>query len=88
MTVEQPAICPRCQGVTVALHASAYTPARARLIVANGFCRGHGFDAERRTLHEGPAETATSPRHGQGHRAEHTGPERRRDVAPVEHVEV
>ncbi len=86
MTVEQPAVCPRCQGVTVALHASAYTPARARLILANGYCRGHGYDVERSPGHDGHAEVTTLPVRGQRHREERTGSDL--DVFRVSHAEV
>ncbi|MFB4278484.1 MULTISPECIES: hypothetical protein [unclassified Nonomuraea] len=36
---EQPLVCPRCQGVTVGVQATAYTPERGRLIVTNGYCQ-------------------------------------------------
>ncbi|MFG3440224.1 hypothetical protein ACGF0J_23495 [Nonomuraea sp. NPDC047897] len=80
--------------MTIALHASAYTPARARLIVTNGYCRGHGFDAGHGSDaghgfgHDSRAEIVASPRHSQRHQAEPTVPARRRDVSPVSHAEV
>ncbi|MEV4070189.1 hypothetical protein ACGFJC_26985 [Nonomuraea fuscirosea] len=37
---EQPLTCPRCHGVIVGAQTSAYTTARARLIVTNGYCQG------------------------------------------------
>ncbi|MET8991344.1 hypothetical protein ABZW49_38330 [Nonomuraea wenchangensis] len=41
MTADQPVVCPTCQGVLVAPDNSAYTAARGRLIVSNGYCQGH-----------------------------------------------
>ncbi|MEV4178974.1 hypothetical protein [Nonomuraea sp. NPDC049709] len=38
-TAEQPLVCPRCQGVTVGVQATAFTPERGRLIVTNGYCQ-------------------------------------------------
>ncbi|SEG92035.1 hypothetical protein SAMN05444920_107432 [Nonomuraea solani] len=46
MSADQPATCPACQGVLVVLRTSAYTPERARLIVANGFCKGRCAELE------------------------------------------
>ncbi|MEW9550379.1 hypothetical protein [Nonomuraea sp. NPDC050783] len=45
MTPDQPLLCPLCQGVLLATHSSAYTPARSRLILTNGYCRGHRAEA-------------------------------------------
>ncbi|MCK2215946.1 hypothetical protein MF672_019405 [Actinomadura sp. ATCC 31491] len=46
MTADQPLLCPTCQGVLVATDSSAYTASRGRLIVTNGYCRGHHTPAE------------------------------------------
>ncbi|MGN9847317.1 hypothetical protein ACTMTI_55530 [Nonomuraea sp. H19] len=40
VTADQPLVCPSCQGVIVGVQAAAYTPARGRLIVTNGYCQG------------------------------------------------
>ncbi|MBB6347175.1 hypothetical protein ACWGH8_21530 [Nonomuraea muscovyensis] len=47
--------------MTVAAQATAYTPARGRLIVANGYCRGDCSDAEPDPGHDAPADSATVP---------------------------
>ncbi|MEV0199234.1 hypothetical protein [Nonomuraea sp. NPDC050691] len=61
MTADQPLNCPRCQGVTVAVDATAYTPARGRLIVTHGYCRGDCTDpAEPTPGHEAPTKAATT----------------------------
>lgn len=58
MTADQPLVCPTCRGVIVAAHATAYTPARGRLIIANGYCRGTCSDAGGGPGHDDPGETA------------------------------
>ncbi|MET8869701.1 hypothetical protein ABZW11_42795 [Nonomuraea sp. NPDC004580] len=37
---DQPLVCTVCGGVLVGVPASAYTVARGRLILANGYCKG------------------------------------------------
>ncbi|MEV4573755.1 hypothetical protein AB0K16_10865 [Nonomuraea jabiensis] len=53
MTADQPLTCSTCQGVIVTAQDGAYTPARGRLIVTNGYCRGQCSDT--------PPEPAASP---------------------------
>ncbi|MBN6050335.1 hypothetical protein JYK22_00205, partial [Nonomuraea sp. RK-328] len=60
MTADQPFICPKCQGVTVAVDAAAYTPARGRLIVTHGYCRGDCSGIEPAPAHETPAAIAAA----------------------------
>jgi len=59
MRAEQPITCPTCQGVLVAMDPRAYTLARGRLIVTNGFCRGR-CEAERPAGQDTPAQPAQS----------------------------
>ncbi|MEU4514438.1 hypothetical protein AB0G05_33475 [Nonomuraea wenchangensis] len=54
MTADQPLVCPTCQGVLVAPDNSAYTAARGRLIVSNGYCQGHRAEPQ-----QAPAAAAT-----------------------------
>jgi hypothetical protein len=42
LAADQVLVCPRCHGVIVGVQAAAFTPARGRLIVTNGYCRGVG----------------------------------------------
>jgi hypothetical protein len=39
-TTAQAPLCPACGGVIVGVDNSAYTPARGRLILTQGYCRG------------------------------------------------
>ncbi|MFG6195546.1 hypothetical protein [Nonomuraea sp. JJY05] len=55
MTADQPLICATCHGVIVAVPDSAYTPARGRLIVTNGYCRGQCSEVE--PVRDEPAES-------------------------------
>ena len=57
MRAEQPITCPTCQGVLVAMDPRAYTLARGRLIVTNGFCRGRCED-ERPAAQDARAQPA------------------------------
>ncbi|MEV0384800.1 hypothetical protein [Nonomuraea sp. NPDC050643] len=65
MTADQPTLCPSCQGVLVVLRPGAYTPARARLIVTNGYCQGRCAAPERdertRTEPTSTEPTSTEP---------------------------
>ncbi|MER6007905.1 hypothetical protein ABT120_55855 [Nonomuraea angiospora] len=60
MTADQPLICSTCQGVIVGAHDSAYTPARGRLIVTNGYCRGQCSDTSPELARDEPAESTAS----------------------------
>ncbi|NUW37913.1 hypothetical protein HTZ77_41930 [Nonomuraea sp. SMC257] len=62
MTADQSLICPSCQGVIAAADPTAYTAARARLIVAHGFCQGKCSDVEAKPRSEEPAVTAGAHR--------------------------
>ncbi|GAA2273712.1 hypothetical protein GCM10010149_14910 [Nonomuraea roseoviolacea subsp. roseoviolacea] len=62
MTADQSLICPKCQGVIAAADPAAYTPARARLIVSQGFCQGKCSDVEHEPRPEESAVTAGSHR--------------------------
>ncbi|MEV0198736.1 hypothetical protein [Nonomuraea sp. NPDC050691] len=62
MTADQSLICPRCQGVIAAADAAAYTSARARLIVTQGFCQGKCSDVEHEAKPGKPAEIAGAHR--------------------------
>ncbi|MFG6200996.1 hypothetical protein [Nonomuraea sp. JJY05] len=62
MTADQPDICRTCQGVIPATHPAAYTAARGRLIVANGYCQGHAPAEVRDSGHSEPVESGTSSR--------------------------
>ncbi|NUW46789.1 hypothetical protein [Nonomuraea rhodomycinica] len=62
MTADQSLICPKCQGVIAAADPTAYTPARARLIVAHGFCQGKCSTAEHEPRPQ-EAAAATSGAH-------------------------
>ncbi|MER7370363.1 hypothetical protein ACGFI3_13885 [Nonomuraea wenchangensis] len=57
MTADQPLVCPTCQGVLIAPDNSAYTAARGRLIVSNGYCQGHRAEPQQP---QAPAETPAS----------------------------
>lgn len=46
MSANHPIVCPTCQGVIVSSQTDSYTPARGRLIVTNGFCKGHSSGPE------------------------------------------
>ncbi|MEW1845860.1 hypothetical protein AB0392_48595 [Nonomuraea angiospora] len=62
MTADQPLTCSTCQGVIVGAQDSAYTPARGRLIVANGYCRGQCSGTSPEPARDQPAEsTAPAP---------------------------
>ncbi|QYC42512.1 hypothetical protein Nocox_24545 [Nonomuraea coxensis DSM 45129] len=60
MTADQPLVCPTCQGVLVAPDNSAYTAARGRLIVSNGYCQGHRADPRQARAAETPASPAVT----------------------------
>lgn len=62
MTADQSLICPSCQGVVVAAQSASYTPARGRLIVTNGYCRGDCSDVTQAPEHDKPAQ-ATAGSH-------------------------
>ncbi|MEV0148831.1 MULTISPECIES: hypothetical protein [unclassified Nonomuraea] len=74
MSADQSLICPSCQGVVVAAQSAAYTPARGRLIVTNGYCRGDCSDVKQTPERDEPvqatagshrstpAETVSAPR--------------------------
>ncbi|MBN6051888.1 hypothetical protein JYK22_08065 [Nonomuraea sp. RK-328] len=62
MTADQSLICPSCQGVIAAADPSGYTTARARLIVAHGFCQGKCSDVEHKPTTGEPAEAAGAHR--------------------------
>ncbi|MFI7442712.1 hypothetical protein [Nonomuraea indica] len=61
MTADQPLVCPKCKGVVVVARATAYTPARGRLIIAHGYCPGTCSDVEHDPGHDQSAEIATTP---------------------------
>ncbi|GAA1768827.1 hypothetical protein AB0K40_20745 [Nonomuraea bangladeshensis] len=61
MTADQPLVCPTCQGVLIAPDNSAYTAARGRLIVSNGYCQGHRAEPQQPpAAAETPATPATT----------------------------
>ncbi|MEV0168649.1 hypothetical protein B0I32_13711 [Nonomuraea fuscirosea] len=61
MTADQPLICPRCHGVIAGVPATAYTRARGRLIIANGYCRGGCSDPTPRPADQDLAEKSVMP---------------------------